>query len=334
MKPGPPHPLQRIYLSAYLLVGVVCLGVAGYMLIERFSFLDSLYMTIITLATVGFGEVKPLSDPGKIFTIILILSGLGIFAYFLSQASRFFFDGEFIAYYKSYSMQKKINELKGHVIVCGYGRNGFEAVHVLNLKRHDTVVVENDPEKFRPGDTGLQYYLTEDATRDETLLRAGVQQASALITTLPDDALNVYVVLTARELNPKLYIISRATHDKAIRKLKNAGANNVIMPDKIGGAHMAMLVHNPDIEEFIDILATRSSEGFQIQEINAPHGVNLSDLDCWKRTGATILGIKTRTGKFLLNPPAETEIHPGDGLIAMGSEDQLRAAKEILSKEK
>ncbi len=326
------NPFFKIYLALFLLGGTILTGVLGYMLLEHYTFTEALYMTIITLATVGFTEVRPLGDVGRIFTIFLILSGLVIFTYFITQVSRYFLDGEFITYYKSYKMKQAISTLQGHVIVCGFGRNGREATRVLLKNKQKVTVIEQDESKIIEflNEEGF-HYIHADGTRDETLIDANIGEANAIITTLPDDAQNVFVCLTAKELNPSIKIIARATHLSSVRKLKNAGAANVIMPDKIGGAHMAMLVQNPDIEEFIDIMATHSQDDFSIQELIASRTIKLGDIDCWKTTGATVIGIKSIRNQYTLNPSRETNVYPGDGVIIMGSRTQIEATKKLFT---
>ena len=327
----PLRPFYRIYVSLIMFGLVLLSGTWGYMYFEHYTPLEALYMTVITIATVGFGEVKPLDDAGRWFTIVLILVNLGVFTYFLSQLSSYFLDGEFSKVYKLYKMKNAINELKGHVIICGFGRNGQEAAKMFHNNRKDFVAIEKKTTRKDDLPFEVKYYFEDDATRDETLLEAGIMNASALLSTLPDDADNLFVVLTARELNPKIKIISRASHDSSVRKLKTAGANNVIMPDKIGGAHMATLILSPDVEEFIDLMATQNSDHFNIAEIESKKTISLEELNCWKNTGATILGMKTSHDEYALNPVANTVVRPGNRVIVMGSKDQLDKVKQILN---
>jgi len=324
------HPFLKLYTSVALFVAVILSGTAGFIVIEHYTVLEALYMTIITLSTVGYGEVRPLSNGGRIFTIILILANLGTFAYLISQLSSYFLDGEFMKTYKLYQMKKSIKDLKGHVIICGFGRNGQEASQILSSRQKDFVIVEKAKILFNNMPQNIAYHIEADATRDETLLEAGIENATALITTLPDDAANLYVVLTARELNPAIKIISRASNDSAVKKLKTAGADNVIMPDKIGGAHMAALVLSPDVKEFIDLMATQNTEVFDITEIETHKTIVLEDLDCWRRTGATVLGIKTGAAEYILNPTAKTVLKTGNFLIVMGSKDQLNKVSALI----
>ena len=325
------HPLYKTYFAIYLLLAAIAIGIIGFMAIEHYSLLDSFYMTIITLGTVGFSEVHPLSPAGKIFTVFLIVAGLVIFAFFITQISRYFLDGELIRYYKSYKMKKDIEHLRHHTIICGFGRNGREAARILQRNKSDVVIIESDTEKLHEYDADHEFYFIDaDATRDETLVAAGIKNAKAIISTLPDDAQNVFVCLTAKELNPAIKIISRATHISSIKKLKNAGASNVIMPDKIGGAHMAMLVNNPDIEEFIDIMSTSTNDDFMIQEITAGKNTTTGTIDCWKKTGATIIGIKSAENNYILNPSPDAGISVGDGVIIMGSKSQIEQSKQLI----
>lgn len=303
----------------------------GYMYFEDYTALEALYMTVITISTVGFTEVRPLDAPGRWFTIGLIVVNLAVFTYFLSQLSSYFLDGEFTKVYKLYKMKKSINELRGHVIICGFGRNGREAAKMFHNNHKEFVAIEKKATRRDDLPYPVDYYFEDDATRDETLLEAGIKNASALLTTLPDDADNVFVVLTARELNPKIKIISRASHDSSVRKLKTAGANNVIMPDKIGGAHMATLVLSPDVEEFVDLMATQNSDRFSIGEVESAKTISLDELNCWKNTGATILGIKAAEGEYALNPVSKTVVRPGNRVIVMGSKEQLQKVKEMLN---
>ncbi|HET9057515.1 MAG TPA: NAD-binding protein [Chitinophagaceae bacterium] len=308
---------------------VVVVGVFGYILIENYNFLDAVYMTVITIASVGFQEVHPLSDMGRIFTTLLILINLGLFTYFITLLSRFFLDGEFNRRYKLVKMENAINKLQNHVIICGFGRNGRESAQVLYSNNIPYVVIEEKIEK--PDDLNFEvpYFLKGDATKDEVLKEAGIEKARALIITLPVDADNLFVVLTARQLNPSLTIISRASQDTSVNKLKIAGANNVIMPDKIGGAHMAALVMIPDVVEFISLLTTKNNEAFRVAELIVNKSSRLGDLDVWNKTGCTILGVKNYN-QYIINPEPGFSINKGERIIVMGSKTQINKAKELV----
>ncbi len=321
------HFFKRIFIPVALLLLLMFTGVAGYMIIEHYNFLEAIYMTVITVASVGYEEVHPLSHTGMIFTTVLILLNIGLFTLFLTLLTRYFVDGEFMRQYKMIKMQNKIDKLSGHVIVCGFGRNGREAAQVLHENGIPFVVLENK-EIVKDLPYELEHFQVGDATRDETLILAGLHRAKALISTLPNDADNLFVVLTARQHNPAIRIISRASQDTSVAKLHVAGATNVIMPDKIGGAHMATLVMSPDVVELLSLMSTRNNANFCIVEMTAHRAFELSELDLWRRTGCTVLGVK-QNKEYLLNPPPDHKIRGGEMLIIMGSEEQIARAKAL-----
>ena len=313
-----------------LLGGLMLLGILGYVIIEKYNFLEALYMTVITIASVGFSEVKPLSDAGRIFTIILILINLGLFTYFITLLSRYFFDLEFIKHYKMFKMENSIQQLQHHVIICGFGRNGKESAQVLHDNNIPFVVLEEKNELDSDLPFAVKYFMKGDATKDEVLLEAGINNARAVIITLPVDADNLFVVLTAKQLNPNVTIISRASQDSSIKKLKIAGANNVIMPDKIGGAHMATLVMLPDVVELLSMMSTKNNKTFRVAELKAQKSISLAQLDLWKNTSCTILGIKDEDNNYTINPAPDYFINPGQSIIVMGSDDQIENAKKMV----
>jgi voltage-gated potassium channel len=326
----PFRPFIKVYVSLAVFVLILLSGTIGYVAIEHYTVIEAVYMTVITISTVGFQEVRPLSSTGKIFTIVLILANLGTFTYFITQISSYFLDGEFSKTYKLYKMKNSMSELKGHIIICGFGRNGREAAKIFHNSNKKFVVIEKHATRKDDLPFEVDFLIQDDATRDETLTEAGIANASALLATLPQDSDNLFVVLTARELNQKIKIISRASNDTSVRKLKSAGANNVIMPDKIGGAHMATLVLSPDVNEFVDLMATQNNEHFSIEEIESGKTISLEELDCWKKTGATILGLKTSEGEYSLNPTPKVVVRPGNRLIVMGSKEQLLKVVDLL----
>jgi voltage-gated potassium channel len=304
-------------------------GTFGYMLIEKYSFFDALYMTVITVGTVGYMEVHPLSMAGRVFTVCIILVNIGAFTFFVTYLTRYLLDGEFIRTYKQMKMDNAIQQLRNHVIVCGFGRNGTECAQVLHHNNIPFVVVEEKNELPDDLPFKVDYFMKGDATKDETLHEAGIEHARAIIATMPIDADNLFMVLTARQLNPNITIISRASQDSSVGKLKIAGANNVIMPDKIGGAQMATLVLNPDVQEMIALMASKNNKQFQLVEMVATKNTSLNDLNLWVRTGSTLLAVKN-ANEYILNPGPSFVIHGGERLILMGSEEQLEQAKKML----
>lgn len=318
---------KGLLIPVMMFVVLLFVSTVGYMLIEKFSFFDALYMTVITIGTVGYMEIHPLSDAGRLFTIFIILINIGAFTFFVTYLTRYLLDGEFIRTYKQMKMDKAIQQLRNHVIVCGFGRNGAESAHVLSENGIPYVVIEEKNQL--PDDLSFEvpFFMKGDATKDETLKEAGIDHARAIIATMPIDADNLFTVLTARQLNPHITIISRASQDSSVNKLKIAGANNVIMPDKIGGAQMATLVLNPDVQEMISIMASRNNGQFSMVELMATRNNTLAQLNLWSTTGCTLLAIKNGD-EYVLNPGPSYVIHGGERLILMGSSDQIEEVKK------
>ncbi|MCX6296887.1 MAG: potassium channel protein [Bacteroidetes bacterium] len=329
---------SKIYIAIGLLFLIICIGITGFMVIENYGFLDAFYMTVITVATVGFQEVHPLGPAGRLFTAFLIIISFGTFAYAVSSITKYISEGEFKDYFKNKKVNTAIGKLENHVIVCGFGRNGKQAAHVL--KKHNTRFVVIEQKKDIVAAINHQYadlVMEGDATLDEVLLRAGILKAKALITTLPIDADNLFIVLSARTLNPKFTIISRASEDNSDKKLKIAGANNVIMPDKLGGAHMASLVMKPDVMEFVDYIAGQGGDNIRLEEItfeNLPEvyqNKTIRDLEVRNKSGANIIGFKTAQGEYVINPSADTKIIPDAKLFVLGTSDQISKLKELFA---
>ena len=314
-----------------MLMLTIIFGMVGFVIIEGYTWLEGLYMSVTTISTVGFGEVRPLSELGRIFTIVLILVNLALFTYFITLLTRFFVDGEFINLYKQIKMENSIKHLQQHVIICGFGRNGKESAQILANNKIPFVVVEEKNELDKDLNFKVPHFIKGNATKDEVLMAAGIKNARAVIATLPLDADNLFVVLTARQLNPLLKVISRASHDSSVNKLKIAGADNVIMPDKIGGAHMATLVMLPDVMEMLSIMSTQNNEQFRIAEILSKKNITLGELDMWGKTNCTILGVKNPDNLYSINPDSLCRISPGERLIVMGSDHQIAEAEKLIS---
>ena len=315
------------------------IGIFGYIFIEDYTFVEAFYMTIITITTAGYLEVHPLSDAGRIFTSLYLVTNIGIFFYGATTIVGLVIEGEFRNIFKNYNVKKKISDLKGHVIVCGYGRNGKQVCLELKDDKHPYMIIEkreNIIDELKTDESIL--FIDGDATEEETLINAGIKYAKAIITTLPEDPDNVYVVLSARELNPDITIISRASNEASVNKLKRAGANNVIMPEKIGGAHMAALVMKPDIMEFIAELTGQSSdisltfEELSLKDIASEYVEGtIRDLDIRNRTGANIIGLRMPDGEFIINPLPETKLNKNTKLIALGNSKQIAEMRKLIS---
>lgn len=321
-----------------MLALIFIVGVLGYMAIEKYNFLEASYMTTITVTTVGFSEVKPLSDAGRIFTIFMLITSLGTFAFAITRITQFVISGEINKYFKARKIMSGIDKLNDHVIICGFGRNGRQAANTLRVHNQHFMVIENNTgliDEYLKQNPDL-LYLVGNATDDYLLKKAGIEKAKALISTLPDDADNVFIVLSARSLNPNIRIISRASHASSTQKLKKAGADNVIMPDLIGGTHMATLVSKPDVVEFIDFLSGEGGESIHIESVEyeqLPDRVknkSLLEIMAWRPSGVNCIGIKDKIGKFIINPSQETIIEQGMKVIVLGTSQQISKMKNQL----
>ena len=328
-----------IKIGVLLIFSLVVIGATGYHLIEGWPWIDCLYMTIITMATVGFKEVGPLSNQGKLFTMGLIITSLGVLAYVTTNLARFIFDGELAEYIKTYRVDKKIAKLKNHVIIVGYGRNGEQAAIELTENGVDFVVVDKrDNVIARARENPELLYIKGDATHEEVLEQARIHEARAIIVTTPQDADNVFVVLTARSMNPGLTVISRASEMESLMKLRRAGATNVIMPERIGGQRMAKLVHQPDVVEFLENILLQKSRDVILEEVscrNLSHhwvGKPISELKLMELTGANIVGIKTGGARYVFNPDPQMALSRNDKLFVLGNRTQLSKMQDIIEK--
>ena len=290
---------------------VVIIGVTGYMLIEDYTFMEAIYMTTITVTTTGFMEVRPLTDAGRAFTSLLLIVSWGTLALAITRITQYVVNGEINKYFKTRRMINSIDHLSNHVMICGFGRNGQQAAQTLRAHNLPFVVIEKNEkvlEKAAKEIHGLLYILG-DGTDDVILKQAGIEHAKALITTMPVDADNLFIVLSAKEINPSIQIISRASESSSVPKLKKAGADSVIMPDKIGGMHMATLISKPDVIEFIDFLSGEEGEAIHIEAISynqLPADIkdkSLQEIMAWRKTGVNCIGVKDLQGKFIINPP-------------------------------
>jgi voltage-gated potassium channel len=297
-------------LFPFLIILVIsCLGIAGYSYIEGYNFIDALYMTVISITTAGYTEVRPLSPKGRLFTVALLISSFTTFAYALALITQYIASGELLNYFKLRKMTRQIDELTNHVILCGLGRNGQEAAITLRQNKVPFVVIEQNEERVRSYMVKNEslLYLIGNATEDETLQKAGIDRAKALLTALPTDADNVFIVLSARSLNDKLTIISRASQHSALNKLRKAGANKVVMPDKIGGAHMASIVSRPDVMDFLEYLTGYAENGsiVDVMEIGKLakdyEGVPLQQLIDDHLAEGMVIAIRTTTD-YLITP--------------------------------
>lgn len=325
---------SKFYLAIGLMITVLIIGVMGYRYISDYNWLDALYMTIITVTTVGFMEVKPLDTESKIFTVMLIISSVIIFSFALSVISEYILSRNSLQLLKKKKVRNQINSLSNHVIVCGFGRNGMQAAERLKAYKRPFIVIERDSEVIEKHENeGL--FIEGDANEDSVLIEAGVERASYLIAALPDDAENLFVVLSARQLNKDLFIISRASKITSQKKLQLGGADKVIMPDKIGGDHMASLVVIPDLITFMDKLSMEGEHTTNLEEVaiedfsDQVECNSLRDLDLRRKTGCTIIGYIEPDGNYIINPEADLPLKPKSKVIVLGRPEQIRKLNEM-----
>ena len=337
-----PNNFLKLRVAFMLVVGEIILGVTGYMQLEGFSLLEAFYMVIITISTVGYTEVQPLSAKGQIFSSALIVLNIGVFAYLLAVFSYYITDGKFFKRLHLSLIGKKITQMENHVIICGYGRYGHEvADHFLHHKIPFVVVEKNKKvvDDIQQSKKKI-LYVHEDATKDEVLQAAGIAKAKALIVALPDDSENLFIVLTARQLNKNINIISRASEDRSQQKLKLAGANHVIMPEQIGGFYMATLVSKPGATEFFSHITRELESDVEFEELkyeNMPascRGVAIKDLHIRKETGTNIIAHRPPEGIYMVNPHPDTILRPGASFIILGNRNQLNALRKYLADRK
>ena len=329
--------LAQVFTAFFIALGV---GILGYLIIEEMSFIEAFYMTIITVSTVGFGEVQELSSAGKLFTIFLIVTNIGIFTYAISMASSLLLGGKFIRDFQKITMLKKIKSFKNHVIVCGFGNTGKESCKVLVEEGIKFVVIEKEREALEVVKSKNYPFIIGDAILDDTLKDAQIESAKTIISTLPSDADNLFVVVTARSINPDIQIISKASIAGSQMKLHHAGANHVIMPDKIGGAHMARLVYSPNAYEFLDTIGGQAMMPVHLEEIKCEElllefqGKSINDLNCRTRTGANVIGLLSKENEYSINPELDEKISQGMKLIILATETQHQRFKKLFINER
>ena len=325
---------SKIVLALSLMVVVLLFGVIGYKMLSDFTWIEAIYMTIITVTTVGFSEVRPLDANAKIFTVFLIVTSVFIFGFAISVVTEYILGRNSLELLKKKRVKKQIDDLTNHVVVCGFGRNGMQAAEKLIAYNKPFVVIEKDKEIIERYEEEI-LFVEGDANEDDVLLQAGIERAQYLITAVPDDAANLFIVLSARQLNKNLFIISRASQITSVKKLEFAGANKVIMPDKIGGDHMASLVVMPDLITFLDQLSIEGEHTTNLEEVSIEDFTNqmdchsLRDLDLRRKTGCTIIGYIDPNGTYVINPEADLVLQPKSKVIVLGRPEQIRKLNQM-----
>jgi voltage-gated potassium channel len=327
---------RNLIFATIMLTLIVSMGTAGYMILEKWNFLDSLYMTVITLTTVGFGEVHPVNDQGRILTMTILVSGLGVVGYLIGTLTQIVVEGQLLRIMGRKKLERKIEKLKDHIIICGYGRVGrIICEEIYRSKPTALVVIDTDSTVTAKIEEDGHLYLLGDATEERFLLRAGIRRAKGLATALDSEADNVYITLTAKGLNPNLYIIARAGRVGSEKKLFQAGANHVVSPHQIGGYRMAQALLRPSVTEFIDFATHDPNTGMGMEEIPVRPNSKLSDValvdsGIRKNLDLIIVAIKKADGKMLFNPASHTTIQIGDTLIALGQRSSLIKLEQLL----
>ncbi len=325
---------RKIAQWAASLLALLVAGSLGFMWLEGWDFFDSLYMTVTTLTTVGYGETHPLDRAGRIYNMVLILSGMGVLFYIVGSLARAVVEGEIQSALGRRKLIKHIKRLKNHYILCGFGRIGEVIARQLKGRGLSLVVVENDPALLAHLEASGHYFINGDATREDILLEAGIERAKGLISVVSSDADNVYVVLTARSLNPNLFIVARGEGIGSEKKLLRAGADKVESPHEMGGQKMAQTIMRPTVVTFME-LAMKEGVDWTMEEIAVGQaspllGVPLKDSGIRQNLNLILVAIKRADGELLFNPIHETHILAGDTLIALGLRKNLDALEAMV----
>jgi voltage-gated potassium channel len=312
----------------FLLMVVFALGTTGYRVIEEWTWLEALYMTAITLTTVGFGEIRPLSDAGRIFTVLLILLGVGTVAYGFSTVAQYVLAADLGPTLRRRRIMRMLRNTEDHIIVCGYGRVGRSATETLQDGANTVVVIDRDATLIsNMREQGIAA-VWGDATSDDTLREAGIERASGLMACVGNDADNLFIVLSARTLNPKLHIVARTMNPETEAKMHRAGADRVVSPYKMGGRQMASILTRPNVTEFLDFVTLDSGlelwlEELRIQSDSPLSGRTVVEADLRKATGATLVALLRSSTGTTLTPEGSTRLEGGDVLIVLGTREQL-----------
>lgn len=327
---------RHLAISIALSLLILVTGTAGYMIIEDWRFLDALYMTIITISTVGYREVNQIGDIGRVFTIFLVLIGVGFTFYVMAAVVQFMVEGRVRIIMGRRRLDKQIDRLKNHYIVCGYGRIGRVLCRNLQRTPYDLVVVEKNPDLIPVMDEDGVLYLDGDAADEANLLKAGIRRARGLVAALATDTDNVFLVLSARQLAPELNIIARASQEGAKNKLRAAGANSVESPYEMGAASMAHRIIRPTVTNFLDLAFAHARKDIQMEEIPVSEksrltNIPLKDSGIRQDFNLIIIAIKKPDGTMLFNPSFEATLMPDDTVIAVGEEENLQKLEKILN---
>ncbi len=326
--------VRRLTAPVLLFATVICVGALGYFYLEGMTPLDSLYMAVITVTTVGLREVQPLHESGRIFTILLILFGVGAFTYFATAVANYLIAGEIKGFLEQRKMQKKTEQLNEHFIVCGYGRMGEQVARELRREHKPLVVIDRSDEVVHEAIAAGYLALQGDSENDVVLRAAGVERAYGLVAVLDTDAANLMVTVSARALNENLYIITRTNSEENDAKLTAAGAHRVLFPHGLGGRRMAQMAIRPTVAEFLEVVMHDEELELWLEEMTVAiesklDGCAVYASDIRRSTGANIVAVRQRTGKLLAAPTPDTKLQAGDIVVALGTRDQLTALNRM-----
>ena len=319
------------------IVVVILVGTVGYTLIEGWSLLDSLYMTVITIFTVGYGEVHPLSRAGQVFTLLLIIGGVGTILYGIGRMVEFVIGGQMSGVFRRRAVRRQVDRVDAHYIVCGYGRVGEAVAHQFVVNGAPFLVVDNQEGNAARAEAAGFLAVRGDATADEVLQAAGITRAKGLVAALGSDAGNIFLTLSARVLNPKLHIVARAGSEDTVSKLMRAGADHVVTPYGLGGKRMATLMLKPLVSDYLEVVTGGGELEFRVEELELAGdcctiGRSIGDLEVRARTGASILAVRrAATGEFETNPAPESQLSTGDRIIAIGTPEQITSLEELIA---
>lgn len=321
------------------MLAILAIGTTGYSLIEGWNFLDSLYMTVITLSTIGFQEVAPLSDAGRVFTIVIVILSITTLAYAVNAATRLLVSGEIRNYMEHRRMRRSMEKMENHYIICGFGRIGRRICELFKMENVSSLVIERSPETAEEVRSMGIPVVNGEATDESVLREAGIERARCIITALDSPADNVFIVLTARDLNSRIHIVARAESEKTGNKLKRAGADRVVFPHQIGGRRMAMAALRPTLDRFLSMDTLRTKYNVYMEEIHLAEtselvGITLAEAAISRRFGLTIIAIlemDKAEDNVIFNPGSETRLLAGSTLIVLGTEEQLRKLEELAS---
>jgi voltage-gated potassium channel len=327
---------RKVIRSLIMLGLVLLIGTMGYMIIEEWHFLEALYMTVITITTVGYGETRNLDGQGRIFTILLIFMGMGIMAYTLGIVAQAMVELQIRSIFGRRKLGSTIKAVKNHYIICGYGRIGKIVSKELKRKGTPLLVIDKDPDLKQDFETNGIPYIIDDATNEDILMEAGIERAKGLVSLATSDADNLFITMTARGLNPDLFILVRADEESTEKKLLRAGANRVVLPYLIGGHKMAQTIIKPAVTDFLEFTTNNKDMDLKMEQLlvgerSRLKGLTLIDSRIRQEMSAIIVAIRKSNGEMAFNPSSQTRIDPGDTLIALGHTKDLDRLANILA---